>query len=361
MALTTEKKLYIAVGVLAVMGGALYLQNKKTTEEAAAYTREGQAADLPTIGTTEEEAKKVDKIVINKPAEGDGGKPLEVVLVKKGEDDWELEKPIKYKANNSNVKSLIGNISKLKATEVIDSSPESYDKHGVSDAKALRAQFFQGDKALLDLYFGEGGGRGQMTRVAGKDGVFGVKGYSSFMYSRDLKGWRDLTIFKFEDKDVVEVEIKNDNGQFRFTKDGDKWAGKLKPPKSPVAKAIDKFKESKVGDLLRAYKTLNAAGFGDDQTLETAGLTEPDAVITIKLKEDKATYSLSIGEAAEGTNRWVKKNGSDQIFSVSSWAADWATGDSEKFQESDKKDAKPAPGGPPGGFQMPHGMPGGPG
>ncbi len=342
MALTTEKKLYVALGVLAVMGGGLYLQGKKTAEEAASYTREGRQAELPKIAVSEEEAKKIDKVVISKPADGDGGKALEVTLEKKGEDEWELTAPIKYKANDSNVKSLTGSLSKLEVTELIDPSPEAYAKFGVSDDKALHVRFFKGAEAAADLHFGDGGGRGQMTRIAGKEGVFGVKGYSSYMYARDLKGWRDLTIFKFEDKDVVSVDVVNEHGSFAFTKKGDAWTGAHKGPKAAAAKAIERFKASKVEDLLRAYKTLNAADFGDDKKAEEIGLGEPKATVTIKLKEDKATYALAVGDTAEGSNRWVKRNGSDQIFSISSWAADWATGNVDKFQEDAKKD-EPAP------------------
>ncbi len=48
-----------------------------------------------------------------------------------------------------------------------------------------------------------------MTRIAGKDGVYATKGYSSFLYSRDVKGWRDMAVLKFEDTDVTNVTIDN--------------------------------------------------------------------------------------------------------------------------------------------------------
>lgn len=338
MALDTEKKLYIAVGVLAVLGGGLYLQSQKEKEEAAAHTLSGAAKDLPKIALTEDQTKGIDRIEIRSPGDEDGGTtPEDFVLVKKGEDDWQLEKPVAYKANASNVKSLATNLTKLKVTELISESKDSYEKYGLDDKKALHAVFKKGDEVLADLYFGDSGGRGQMTRVAGKDGVYAVKGYSKYLYGRDLKGWRDLTIFKFDDKEAVSVEIENDKGKFKFEKDGDSWSHKFKKVKSPVATKIDRFDDAKVGDLLRAYKALNAAAFGDGKSLTDTGLEEPSATVTIKLKEDKATYLLQVGSVAEGSNRWVKKNGSDTIFSVSSWAADWATADVDKFQKADEK------------------------
>ena len=46
---TTDTKLYVALGVLAVLGGALYVTNKKEKEEAAHYSITGQVADLPKL------------------------------------------------------------------------------------------------------------------------------------------------------------------------------------------------------------------------------------------------------------------------------------------------------------------------
>ncbi|HMJ16401.1 MAG TPA: hypothetical protein VK524_33535, partial [Polyangiaceae bacterium] len=65
MALTTDKKLYIALGVLVALGGALFLQNKKEKEEATAYSLEGRSADLPKLDFTEDKVKGVDKITLS--------------------------------------------------------------------------------------------------------------------------------------------------------------------------------------------------------------------------------------------------------------------------------------------------------
>ena len=105
MALSTENKLYISLGVLAVLGGALFLQNKKDKAEADAYTQTGQAAQLPKIELSEDDVKKVDKITITKPA-GDAGAAVEIELTKTGED-WKLTKPVAAAANQPNVKSLL--------------------------------------------------------------------------------------------------------------------------------------------------------------------------------------------------------------------------------------------------------------
>jgi hypothetical protein len=355
MAMNTETKLYVALGVLGVLGGSLYLQNKKDAENSASHTLSGQAAALPKIEIKDDDIKAIDKIVLNKAGE-DGGAPVDIELAKTGED-WKLTKPIEAKANQANVKSLLDNLKTLKVSEQIDASTSAYAKYGVSDDKGLHAVFSKGNGVVLDARFGENGGRGQMTRISGKDGVFAVKGYSSYLYARDVKGWRDLTLFKFEEGDVNAATIHNEHGTFSFTKEGESWKGKFEKPKG-TAEAIKDFDDSKVKDFVRAYKGLNADGFAEKgKTTADVGLDKPLATVQFTLK-DGAKRDVSVGATAEGSSRWVKASGSDDIWSISSWAADWAMAEEKKFQKEkkdDKKDSKAEAGGPPGG--MPHGMP----
>jgi hypothetical protein len=338
------------------LGGGLYLQNKKEAESAASHTLGGQAAALPKLDIKDDDVKAIDKIVLNKAGE-DGGAAVDIELTRSGED-WKLTKPIEAKANQANVKSLLDNLKTLKVSEQIDATNASYAKYGVADDKGLHAVFSKGPAVVLDARFGENGGRGQMTRITGKDGVFAVKGYSSYLYARDAKGWRDLTLFKFEEGDVTAATIQNEHGNFSFTKEGESWKGKFEKPKG-AAEAIKDFDDSKVKDFVRAYKALNADGFADKgKSPADVGLEKPLATIQLTLK-DGAKRDVRVGATAEGSSRWVKVSGSDDIWSISSWAADWAMAEEKKFQKEskDKKDKKPEAAGPGGGMPPGMGMP----
>jgi hypothetical protein len=350
--MTTDTKLYVAIGVLVVLGGTLYIVNKQKKEEAATYTIEGRTADLPKIEITEDKAKSVDKISIEQPA-GDAGKAEKVVLQKKGEE-WKLSEPIEAKANDSNVKSLIDNLKSLKVIELINPSKDAYAKYDLADDKAVHATFFKGNDKIAEFFFGESGTRGQMTRLPGKDGVYAVKGYSSFLYARDLKGWRDLTVFKFEDKNVKTVQIENEHGNYSFEKSGEDWTAKHKKPKGPAPQKIERFDKAKVEDMIRAFKALNADGYADKgKTAADLGLDKPAATVVFTL-DDGARRQLQVGATAEGTSRWAKTNDSDTLFSISSWSADWAMAKPDKFQKPDEKkdggkdEAKIEPPGMPG-------------
>ena len=342
MATNAETKLYAAIGVLAVLGGALFLTNKKQKEQEATYTLSGQAATLPKLAITEDDTKAIDKIVITKAPGEDAGAGTEVELVKKGED-WRVSKPVDATANSANVKSLLDNLKSLKVSELIDPGKDSYSKFKVADNQGLHAVFSKGNSVVLDARFGDNGGRGQMTRLAGKDGVYAIKGYSSYLYDRELKGWRDTVLFKFEDTAATAVSIDNEHGSFAFAKNGETWTGKHKDPKGGVLKDIEKFDESKVKDLVRAYKALNADNFADaGKTAADLGLDKPSGTLVITLN-DGAKREVKLGATAEGSSRWAQVSGVSDLVSISSWAADWALAEPKKFQKSEeKKDAKPA-------------------
>lgn len=354
----STKKLLIALGVLLALIGGVYMQRQAEHKDESAHTPAARAAELPKIEISEDVTKAIDTVEIVLPpkskqesdpsgAGGDDGeppseadlKPTKIVLAKKGEDEWELKEPVSYKANASNVTSLLNNLKSLKVTEQISSGADSYDKWGVSDDKGLHAVFKKGEEVVLDAFFGDSGSRGQMTRLKDKQGVYAIKGYSKYLYERDPAGWRDKTIFKFDDKEAVKVTVSNENGVFTFERVDNTWKGTLQPPKSGSAKAIEDFKATKVDDLLRAYKSLSAGAFGDDKKPADVGLNEPKATLTIEMK-DGAKHVLTVGDTAEGTNRWVQASGKDTIFSVSSWSADWATAAVSKFQDKKKEEKK---------------------
>jgi len=86
-------------------------------------------------------------------------------------------------------------------------------------------------------------------------------------------------------------------------------------------------------------------------------------VIHVKLKDGAGEITMKVGKTAKGTSRYAVKDGGDgTVYTVSSWAADWATAAPSKFEKgADDKKAAPPGGGMPPGMGMPAGMQGMPG
>jgi hypothetical protein len=348
--MNTEYKIYAALAILALGGGGIYLTGQNKKEQVKKHSITASSADLPNIAVPKDDTEKITKLEIQSPDKDDKTKKNKVVLEKKG-DEWEVTSPVAAKANAANVKSLVDNLKDLKVKESIDRGTGSYDQYELSDDKAVHLVAWKGGDKAADLYFGKSGSRGQMARAGGKDGAFITSGYSSYLYTREVKNWRETSILKFEDANAIQVEVTNKNGLFSFSKNGDKWAatltkrdkdGKLDKPE----KEWKKFDEAKVKDLLRAYKALNAEDFGEEKDKAGAGVDkaeEAGGVVHIKLKDNAGDLTIKVGKTSKGTSRWaLKEGGNGTLYALSSWAADWATGEASKFEKSDdkKKDAK---------------------
>jgi hypothetical protein len=337
----TQQKIYVALAVLLALSVGLYFSYQNQKKEATARSAVAATADLPSINVAKDDVEKITKVEI-KNADKSG-----MTLEKKGEN-WELTQPLAAKANTANVRSVLDNLKELKGKEWIDRTAATYAQYELTDEKAVHLTAYKGAEKAIDLYFGKSGSRGQMGRVAGKDGVFIVGGYSSYLYTREVKNWRETAILKFEDANAIQVSVTNKNGQLSFSKNDEKWSGTYakrdKDGKLGASeKKWDAFDENKVKDMLRAYKSLTAEDFGDDKSdtgFDTAAVD--GGIIQIKLKDNAGDFTIKVGKVSKGSSRYALKEGGESIvYVLSSWSADWATGDKSKFEKAaDKKDGK---------------------
>jgi hypothetical protein len=325
----TDKKIYIALAVLVVLAGLLYMQSQKSKTDTASHALATSSASLPTVKVPSDDVEKITKLVV-KNAE------KEEVVLEKRDDKWWLVKPIEAIANQQNVKSAVESLKEIKATDVINDTPQAsamYKDYQLEGDKVVHVSAFKGAEKAFDGYFGKSGSRGQMARFAAAPAILVVSGYSSFQFAREIKAWRNTEITKFEDANVIGVSITNEEGEYSFSKNGDTWAATFNK------KTIDRFDGDKIKDMLRAYKNLNAEDFADGKADADMGLDKPAATVVITLKDNAGTIKLVFGKVSTGTSRFARKEGDKVAVVLGNWASDWAVAKAEKFQKPDPKDA----------------------
>jgi hypothetical protein len=324
--MSRERQLIIGVLVLAGLIGVAYWRVQED-KKVGSGTTTSSTAPLPEIKVDD-----VDKIVVGNADKG------EVTLERKDEGDagvWRVTKPVDAPANQSNAKSLADNIKEVKLKELIvaDVTEEQKKQFELDGSKAIHVQAWKGGEKKVDMIYGKSGGRGQLAMIGGKNDVYSVDKFSSWLYTRDLTQWRDTEIFKFEDANAISLQIVNKNGKLSFTKNNDKWSGTFKD------KPIDRFDEEKVKDAVRVLHNLNAEDFGDGKPNSETGLDAPEATMTVTLKDNAGTYVLKVGKVKSGSSRYAVRDGVDTIYVVGSGASDWATANVDKFQKPKDADA----------------------
>jgi hypothetical protein len=327
--MSRERLLIFGVVVLGLLGLLVYKQAKRDESIGKPVA---VATDLPTISAPDD----VDKISLTNGERG------EVVFEKVPDPKgiasadagpatmWVLTKPVKADANQQAIHDLVANLKDLKVDSAINLKLDDEvrkDKQ-LDAAHALHLVAWKGADKKADEMFGKNGTAGQLVVVSDKpDLVWAAKGYSSGLYAKDTKDFRDKELLKFDDANASQIAITNSHGALSFTK-GDKWVGTF--DKKPIAR----LDEEKVKDMLRAYKMLNAEDFGDGKSLAETGLDKPEATVTIHLKDDAKTFELLVGKVATSTNRWAKRPGDDAIYQIGSSAAEWVLSDASKYQSA---------------------------
>jgi hypothetical protein len=334
--MSREKLIIVGVVVLGLLGGLVYRQAKH--DEALGQPQAVAADALPTISASDD----IDKISITN---GDkGAVVLEKVPDPKGAVTadggaatmWTLTAPVKADTNQQTVTDLVANLKELKVDSRVNLKLDDdvrKDKQ-LDPGHGVHVVAWKGADKKLDELFGKSGAAGELVVVSDKpDAVWAAKGYSAYLYTKEAKDFRKKDILHFEDANATQIQIVNSHGTLSFTKgagkDGkDAWAG------TSNGKPIARFDQEKVKDMLRAVKGLSAEDFGDGKSLADTGLDKPEGTVTVHLKDDAKSPELLVGSVSTGTNRWAKRGDDDSIYQITSFASDWATSDSAKFQSA---------------------------
>jgi len=324
--MSREKLIIFGVVLLGLLGVLVYKQEKKDESLGAPMA---SVKDFPTISAPAD----VDKLSITN---GDKGEVvIERVADPKAaptdgglETKWIVSKPITADANQQAVLDVLANLRDLKVESLV---PLKLDddvrkQKQLDPAHAVHVIAWKGGDKSVDEMFGKSGTAGQLMIVSSKpDQVWAAKGYSSYLYTKEVKDFRFKEILKFDDGNASQVTINNTHGALSFTK-GDSWAATF--DKKPMAR----FSQDKLKDMLRAYKALNAEDFGDGKSLAETGLDKPEATVSIQLKDGAGTFGLAIGKVATGTNRWARRLDDDTVYQITNYVAEWALSDRSKYE-----------------------------
>jgi hypothetical protein len=312
-------KIGIAGVVLVGLGIGLYYQIKK---DAALGTGPAKG-DLPELKVPED----VDKIDIVNGSKG------EVVLEKHG-DKWDITKPVNAPANAANLKSLIDNMKDLKIVDrgVAKADDEAKKTYELTPDRGIHVTAMKGADKKLDAVFGKSGGLGDAMMLEGNPDILLVKGYSSWMYGRDLKDWRDREMFKLEDSNIDSFEIDGAHGKFVFTKGGGKDGGTSDWVVIHDKKPIPNLDTEKPKTCLGAFKTLTAEDFGDGKLPPETGLDAPEETVIMRMK-DGGQHTLKVGKPVDKAH-YAQRDSDPTIYTIGAFPYEWATADVAKFQHA---------------------------
>ena len=298
---------------------------------------------LPAIALTKDDAQRLTMLELTSP-------DLKITMEKRGAG-WEVTAPIVTEASRAKVDEAIRNLETLHLWKQLDPGTSYYDQYELTEGKALHIVAWKGASKVVDLFCGKGSTDGQLVRLPDRDGMFalinwGPQGYAGFLFTGDLRSWRETSIFNFAPEEVAGIEIRNPQGEITFAKIDGQWLAmrnKMKPD-GQLGRAAPwvGFDVTKIETLLRDYRALAAEDFGDGVSRADAGVDDAErtaGVIRINLKSG-AALTLRVGKLANNKTRWaikggrwaVKDGGDGTLYALAPWPAAWAMADAHKFE-----------------------------
>jgi len=324
-------------------------------------------ATLPALALSPRQAADVARIQLERPDDDDPTRRTAIVLERRG-DAWFLTAPLRARASADKVSALLANLQDLHLSRRLDPGTAFYERFDLTDAKALHvvARTAAGQQ-LVNFLAGKSSEQGQLVRLPGVPGLFalandGPHGYQGFLYTRDLRSWRDPGLLSFDEADVDDVEIANPHGAFRFRRDvaaepgheGAGWRAVFAPRRtdgklgSPRA-AWPRFDAGRLEEMLHAYHALAADDFGLLADRADSGLDDAEragGVVRIHLSHAPAPLVLRVGAPAPARSRFavagsrwaaigeaaVEQANDDAPYTLSPWTARWAVSDVHAFE-----------------------------
>src|SRR5712692_5155397 len=275
-----------------------YESKKPGTEEA-----QRQSRNVVNINR-----EKIDGIVIQN---GD-----DKIDIRRRDNKWRLETPIKDQADNGLINNLLSDLSNWQKEATISAKEIEADKarlneYGLSKPK-LRLKLV-GQDAPPEILFG-------------KDGALEGKMYVRFENSKDAfvadqsvkkaiekkpEDFRDRKLTDLIMAQVSRVVLKTAAGEMELKKKGDHWEI-VKPLRA-------RGDDQKVGDLIAQVTTARIQQFvADDRgDLHPYGLAEPSGSITLFGQDDKSAGRTDSSRGEQGQMLQiggVPEKGKDQIY-----------------------------------------------
>ena len=331
------RKNRIAVGAMAffvLLALTLWAVNSRDRRPAG-------AGEIPSI---EIDKDAITALEITRPA----GEP---VMLSRVDGAWRVTAPVDAAADQNNVESALNRLSDLRLTRIAATKPENYARLQVDDANAVHVIVKGGEDTLARLMVGKYGNGMTMVRIDDRPEVFGASGSLRYAFDRELKAWRDRKVVSVEAATVQAIRFESPKGTFHFRREAAGWTA------LEGQEALGDFDPKQVTGSLSTVARLTASDFAPEETSEArAGLTEPQATVTMTLADDPNPIVLELGAPTEQAGElYLRRKGEPTIYVVSQYLADRLQPDAKAFEPPVAPPAPPPgmPAAPPGAQQQP--------
>lgn len=258
-----------------------------------ALQREGEMSTSATSGRmlVDYDSTAVDKIEITSPSNS--------VVLEKQAGVWMLTSPIRYKADEIIVTTLVGKGRKIEISNTISTNPEKQGVYQVDSTGTLVKIY---ERGALKAAFHVGKASPSYTetyvRLDGSNDVQLAREILGSTFNKQTKDWRDKSIFKMDESAIKNVKFQYGDTTFTLSLHDSLWL---------VDK--DSANQTAVKPLLTAL-----AGIQADEFIDSTVTVVPKLTATIDIEGSQVRFYKK-----DDTKYLVQTSGSPQWFEMQAW------------------------------------------
>jgi len=151
---------------------------------------------------------------------------------------------------------------------------------------------------------------GGYVRRAGQESTYVVRGQLIDVLNRNPDDWRERRIARIAADSIARIEITRGRKSYGLMRNEKTWKLASGAPAD----------STKVGDLLTAISSVDAAGFATSAQADSAHFGQPDRRVRLLRKNGTPLLILLFDSTAAGF--WVRPDTSKAIYRIESWSAD---------------------------------------
>ncbi|MGB8354975.1 MAG: DUF4340 domain-containing protein [Chthoniobacteraceae bacterium] len=236
-------------------------------------------------------------------------------LRKKG-PEWEMEAPVKDRADSMVVNQLLTAIDTLNVESSFDADGKGAGKATLSDLGLETSSVsmkLSGSDAPPEILFGKDAAvDGKMyVRLDGSKTVYVVNTDLKSQLQKKAGDFRDHKLLDMEARQVNKFDIKTQVGEIEMVKEGGAWSLD-KPLKA-------RGDGQKISDIIAQVINAHIDTFESDKNLSAYGLGEPRGTITLETGDSGQPAVLQLGQPLEkDTNRiYAKLSTRQSVYTMS--------------------------------------------
>ena len=231
---------------------------------------------------------------------------------------WVLPEADDFSIPAGKISELLAKLEGIKTNRLVTQTQASHNrlKVGQDDFNRL-IELKLADGTRHTLYVGSSGGAG-VTHVRADDHpqVY-LADINAFNVNAQPAGWIDAPYVEIPQESVVAAALKNTNGTFEFTKDGDSW--------TMLDLAGDEvFNEYGLTGMLTNAATVRMTAPLGKEAKQTYGFDNPLAESTLTYQKDNSSPTLPShgGTKADENSYYLKSSESPYYVTVSGFTGD---------------------------------------